>query len=195
MRDAGDRLGPLTALMTLATTWGQDQARDDLLWQIAQHFPRERWALRELEHLYLAAGNTRGLNKVYSTMTSYAPGNFIAQNNLAATSLLLKLNLPRSHALAKEVFTQHPKEAIVTSTYAFSLHLQGRTKEGLGVLEKLPPEALENPPVALYYGLLLSASGETNKAAKYLGIARKADLLPEEKALVAEAAKHSGSRS
>ena len=151
--------------------------------------------MRELERLYLAAGNTHGLNKVYSTMTSYAPDNFIAQNNLAATSLLLKLNLSKAHALAKEAFTLHPKEAIVTSTYAFSLHLQGRTKEGLGVLQKLSSEALETPSVALYYGLLLSASGYTNKASKYLGIAQKADLLPEEKALAAEAVRQSGAGS
>jgi predicted Zn-dependent protease len=194
-RLADDRLGPLSALMTLATTWGREQAREELLWQIAQRFPRERWALRELERLYLAAGNTHGLNKVYSTMTSYAPNNFIAQNNLAATSLLLRLNLSKAHALAKEAFALHPNEAIVVSTYAFSLHLQGRTKEGLGVLEKLKPDALEAPSVALYYGLLLSASGDTNKAGKYLAIAQKADLLPEEKALAAEAAKRSGTRS
>ena len=195
IRLAGDRLGPLTALMTMATTWGRDQAREDLLWQIAQRFPRERWALRELERLYSAAGNTHGLNRVYATVTSYSPNSFVAQNNLAATSLLLKLNLSKAHALAKEVFTQHPKEAIVASTYAYSLHLQGRTKEGLGVLEKLSPDVLATPSVALYYGLLLSASGETNKAAKYLDIAQKADLLPEEKALAAEAAKLSGPRS
>jgi predicted Zn-dependent protease len=195
IRLAGDRLGPLTALMTMATTWGRDQAREDLLWQIAQHFPKERWALRELERLYSAAGNTHGLNRVYAAVTSYSPNSFVAQNNLAATSLLLKLNLSKAHALAKEVFTQHPKEAIVASTYAYSLHLQGRTKEGLGVLEKLSPDALATPSVALYYGLLLSASGETNKAAKYLDIAQKADLLPEEKALAAEAAKLSGPRS
>ena len=195
IRLAGDRLGPLTALMTMATTWGREQVREELLWQIAQRFPRERWTLRELERLYLAAGNTHGLNKVYSTMTSYAPDNFIAQNNLAATSLLLKLNLSKAHALAKEAFTLHPKEAIVTSTYAFSLHLQGRTKEGLGVLQKLSSEALETPSVALYYGLLLSASGDTNKASKYLGIAQKADLLPEEKALAAEAVRQSGAGS
>ena len=195
IRDADDRLGPLTALMTMATAWGREQAREELLWQIAQRFPKERWALRELERLYQAAGNTHGLNKVYSTTVSYAPNNFLAQNNLAATSLLLRLNLSKAHALAKEVFTQHPKEAIVTSTYAYSLHLQGRTKEGLAVLEKLKPEALETPSIALYYGVLLSASGETNKAGKYLSIAQKAELLPEEKALAAEAVRQAGSGS
>ena len=193
VRLAGDRLGPLTALLGIAASWAPQQAREDLLWQIGQRFPRERWALSELERLYSAAGNTHGLNKVYSTMARYAPKNFAAKNNLAATSLLLKLNLTQAHELAKEVFAQHPDQAIVTSTYAFSLHLQGRTKEGLAVLQKLKPEALETPSVALYYGLLLSATGETNQASKYLVIAKKADLLPEEKALAAEAIRQNGS--
>ena len=193
VRLAGDRLGPLTALLGIAASWAPQQAREDLLWQIAQRFPRKRWALSELERLYSAAGNTHGLNKVYSTMARYAPKNFAAKNNLAATSLLLKLNLTQAHELAKEVFAQHPDQAIVTSTYAFSLHLQGRTKEGLAVLQKLKPEALETPSVALYYGLLLSATGETNQASKYLVIAKKADLLPEEKALAAEAIRQNGS--
>jgi Flp pilus assembly protein TadD len=195
IREADDRLGPLTALLSMANSGGRSQAREDLLWQIASRFPRERWALLELERLYLATGNTHGLNKVYSTMTSYAPNNYLAQNDVAATSLLLNLNLSKAHALAKEVFTQHPDVALIASTYAFSLHLQGRTKEGLAVLEKLKPAALEAPSVALYYGLLLAAAGETNQAGKYLEIARKSELLPEEKALATEALKRSGSRS
>ena len=101
----------------------------------------------------------------------------------------------RAHELAKQVFSQHPGEAIVTSTYAYSLYLQGRTGDGLAILEKLKADALETPQVALYYGLLLSEAGDTNKAAKYLGIAQKTELLPEEKALVAEAVKRIGARS
>jgi len=191
MRDAGDRLGPLTSLLKMAASEGRDQAKEDVLWHIAEHFPGERWALRDLERIYLTSGNTYGLNKVYTTIASYDPKNFAAQNDEAATALLLGLNLPKAHRLAKEIFAQHPDQAIVASTYAYSLHLQGRTKDGLGVLDKLKPASLETPSVALYYGLLLSASGETNKAAKYLGIARKSDLLPEEKALVAAALRQS----
>ncbi|MCX6927948.1 MAG: hypothetical protein NT154_32775 [Verrucomicrobia bacterium] len=189
LREAGDRLGPLTSLLSLATNWGRKQAREDLLWQIGQRFPRERWTLRELERTYLAAGNTRGLNKVYSSTASFDPKNFAAKNNLAATSLLLRVNLPRAHELAKEVFSQRPEDAIVVSTYAYSLHLQKKTKPGLAALEKLKPEALQNPSVALYYGLLLSASGQTNQAGQYLGIAQKAQLLPEEKLLATDALK------
>jgi Flp pilus assembly protein TadD len=97
--------------------------------------------------------------------------------------------LSKAHEPAKQVFTQHPAEPVVASTYAYSLHLQGRTREGLAVLEKLKTNALETPSVALYYGVLLSADGNTNRASKYLGIAQQSDFLPEEKALAAEAIK------
>lgn len=195
IRHAGERLGPLTALLAMATKWGHEQAREDLLWRIALRFPGDRWALRDLERIYTKAGNTVGLNKVYSSMANNAPQNFAAQNNLAATSLLLKLNLPRAHELARELRAKHPDQPIVASTYAYSLHLQDRTKEGLAVLQKLKPEALETPAVALYYGLLLVSSGETNKAGTYLRIAQDSSLLPEEKALLAEALKGPGLRN
>ena len=189
VREAGDRLGPLTVLLSMAGRWGQQKHKGDLLWQVAQRFPREKWALLELKRHYFATGNTLGLNKLYGTLASSDPKDFEARNNLAATSLLLKLNLPKAHELAKEVYAQHPEEAIVTSTYAFSLHLQGRSKEGLAVLERLKPEALENPSIALYYGVLLVALGETNKASRYLDMAQRALLLPEEKALLSQAVK------
>ena len=124
-------------------------------------------------------------------MVSYGPKNFVAGNNLAATCLLLKVNLPRGHELAWEVYGQRPAGAIVTSTYAYSLHLQGQSQDGLAALAKLKPEALESPAVALYYGYLLSALGQTNQAAHFLQLANSGNLLPEEKALRAEPAKGS----
>jgi tetratricopeptide (TPR) repeat protein len=195
VREAGERLGPLTALLSMATTWNRKEAREELLWQIQQRFPKERWTLRELEREYLVAGNTRGLNKVYTTLAGYSPRNFAAENNLVATSLLLKQNLPRAYDLAKQLFAEHPGEAVVASTYAYSLHMQGRTKEGLSAFEEVKPESLETPNVAIYYGVLLAEAGETNKAAKYLEIAKKSDLLPEEKVIVAEAMKRAGAGS
>ncbi len=189
VREAGDRLGPMTTLLGLADRWGRDKAKEDLLWQIAQRFPKERWALRELGRSYLAAGNTRGLNKIYSAMANYETKDFVARHNLAATSLLLKINLPNAHEIARELYAKHPEEAIITATYAYSLHLQGRTREGLAALEKLKAESIELPQVALYYGVLLSAIGETNKARKYLELAQHANVLPEEKALLAAAVK------
>ena len=65
VREAGDRLGPLNALLVMAANWGRQQAREDVLWLIAKRFPGQHWALRELERSYLAEGNTRELNKLY----------------------------------------------------------------------------------------------------------------------------------
>src|SRR5260370_24232716 len=113
------------------------------------------------------------MNKPLAALASHDPNDFEARNNLAAPSLVLILNLPKAHELAKEVYIQHPEEAIVISTYAYSLHLQGRSKEGLAALERLKPEALENPSIALYYGVLLVALGETNKASSYLDMAQR----------------------
>ena len=42
----------------------------------------------------------------------------------------------------------------------------------------------------LYYGVLLAAAGETNQAAKYLEIAQRSRLLPEEKVLAVEAGRN-----
>jgi len=102
-------------------------------------------------------------------------------------------------ALQKSVLT-NALEVYGLSAWTFGrscrdLHLRllaspsGAAKEGLIALEKLKAEALVAPPVAVYYGILLAEAGETNKAGKYLGIAQKSDLLPEEKTLVADALK------
>ena len=112
------------------------------------------------------------------------PKDFEARNNLAATSLLLKLNVNKAYELAKALYTERPDHAVIASTYAFALHLRGSTREGLAVLQKLKPEALEEPSVALYYGVLLSASGQPAQARKYLDLAQPAKLLPEEKQLL-----------
>ncbi len=189
VRETENQLGALSTLLNLARTWERPKAEEELLWQIGERFPRESWALRDLERLLMSLGNTRGLNKLYAMMASHDSTNFVVQNNLAATSLLLKLNLAEAHKLARELYAAHPEEAIIASTYAYSLHFQGRTKEGLAVLEKLMAETLELPPVALYYALLTSAAGQPAKASRYLVLAQKAELLPEEKALLAEAQK------
>jgi hypothetical protein len=189
VREAGDRLGALGTLFNLADIWQRNQDKEDLLWHIYERHPGERWTLNELGRLYQAEGNTRGLNKLFGVLAESNPKDFDTKNNLAATSMLLKLNLSKAYELAKELYAERPDHAIIASTYAFALHLRGSTAEGLAVLQKLKPESLEDPPVALYYGVLLSAANQTEKANKYLDLGQRAPLLPEEKALLEAARK------
>ncbi len=188
-REAGDRLGPSLMLLSLADAWQRVPEKEDVLWHIYERHPGERWTLRELARLYQAEGNTRGLNKLFGVVAELNPKDFEARNNFAATSLLLKLNVTKAYELAKELHAERPDQAISASTYAFALHLRGNTREGLAVFQKLKPEALEDPPVALYYGILLSASGQPAQATKYLDLAQRAKLLPEEKQLLEAARK------
>ena len=124
---------------------------------------------------------------MYAALALDDPKDPLVKNNLAATCLLLQRDLPKAHRLASENYLRHPAQPVIASTYAYSLHLQGRTKEALTAFARLSPEALEAPNVALYYALLLTADGQTATAAKYLAAAGQSQLLPEEKALLAAA--------
>jgi predicted Zn-dependent protease len=98
--------------------------------------------------------------------------------------------LAQAYRLAKEAYAQKPDDPFIASTYAYSLHLQGRTREGATAMEMLKSELLEQPSVSLYYGVLLSVLGDTNRAVHFLMIAKnKGQLLPEEKYLLVNAGK------
>jgi len=180
--EAGGRFSALTDLLDLSRRWQMNEsAIDDLLWRIVQNFPRERWAQQDLERRYFAAGNTAKLKQLYTRELAFSPEDISLKNNLAATMLLLKDNLPQAYQLANDAYAQRPEDPVVVSTYAYSLHLQGWTQDGVAALEKLKPESLEQPSVALYYGVLLSALHDTNRAAPFLAMAQaKGQLLPEE---------------
>ncbi len=185
---AGSRYGALTALLGLADRWKMPHEREDLLRRIVERYPRERWAQRALEPLYMAEGNTAGLNRLYAKLFSVFPGDIGLKNNLAFTSLLLKTNLSQACRWAEEVYSANTNSPVAASTYAFALQLQGRAKDGLVVMQKLDPRFLQQPDTALYYGILLAATGATNDAAPFLQIASaKSGWLPEEKALLAAA--------
>jgi predicted Zn-dependent protease len=158
-----------------------------LLWRILQRFPDARWAQDSLERLYFETGNTTGLYQLYLKQLPRSPQDVALKSNLAATALLLKTNLNQACQWAAEVYAQSPGNPDVVSTYAYALHLQGRNQEGLAAMQKLNHSQLEQRSVALYYGLLLSATGKASGAAPYLQIARTdGQLLPEEKQLLAE---------
>jgi hypothetical protein len=181
------RRQPLAALVRMANAWGWDREKEEAAWLLLQRFPGERWALEMLDRLYAANGNTRGLQKVYSMQMKNDDSDVMAKNNFAAVSLLLGTQLPEAHQIAKEDYDRFPQNAVVVSTYAYSLHLQGRSQEGLKLLEKLPEDKLRMPAVATYYGVLLAAAGQPARAKEYLEIAGRSNLLPEEKTLVAAA--------
>mgnify|MGYP001797592265 CR=1 FL=1 len=110
--------------------------------------------------------------------------DLVARTGFAAVCLLLNLEAGKALEIARENYMRAPGDGVTVSTYAFALHLQGRTREGLNLLEKLKTEELQKPGVALYYGVLMASAGQAGKAKPYLDIASHSPLLPEEKTLL-----------
>ncbi len=173
-------------LVQLAGEWRWEKEVEALLWATALEASgwQSRWALGVLGRAYELQGDTRSLLRVFTLEWERDPGNLTVKNNVAAASLLLGTNLPCAHRLAREVYEGDPGRAAFACTHAYSLHLLGRTKEGLALLSGLPESARRNPSTAAYYGLMLRACGERGEAEEYVGLARRGRLLPEERDLL-----------
>jgi tetratricopeptide (TPR) repeat protein len=184
LRAASDRPELLAALANVAQGWGWTNQVEEALWASAKQYPAESSAFLALERHYYFRGDTRSLFRVYSAMLEQNPNDLLARNNLATVCWLLKTNLDRAHPLAHDVYEQHQTNPVIASTYAFSLHLQGKTAEGLEVLGKLSGDDLRRSGVATYYAVLLKAADQTNKAQAFRQLAERGPLLPEERTLL-----------
>ncbi|MFM2083045.1 MAG: hypothetical protein RL380_1736 [Verrucomicrobiota bacterium] len=184
LRVAAERLKPLTVLHRLATAWGWDDQREEILNTLIERHPNERWAFGALNQFYNASGNTRGLQKVFARLVDLHPDDLGAKNNLAYFNTLLGIQPGQTLAMAREVYAAKPHNPACASTFALALHANGQTAEALTVMQRLPPADLESPDLALCYGVILAAGGDQTAAGKYLAVAAKEKLLAEETKLL-----------
>jgi hypothetical protein len=188
------RLETAQALLALSQQWGWEQETEKLIWDISERFPRDPGAAQEIERFYHSRGDTWGLYRFYSERIKLDADNPAVKNNLALVLLLLKLSLEEAHGLAREAFEQRPDHPDFAATFAFSLHLQGKTAAGLEVFSRLSPSQLQRPGVAAYHAILLSAMGEKIETGRSLALARLGPLLPEEQLLLADVDQRIGSK-
>ena len=167
--------------------WGWKAEAIEMFWVIAKDPVKGDDALRALYGYFIKNGETENLYRVLLHMMDLHPNDLNVQNNVAQLGLLLNLNAVRAQKIAREVYEKDPKNPAYVSTYAFSLHTQGETKKAIGVLETLSAEQLHQPDVAVYYGIMLAATGDQTRAAEFLDLGERASLLPQEKALVEKA--------
>jgi hypothetical protein len=184
VRAASENAEQLSVLTQLSGKWGWETETESLLWIMAEKFPGQNGALESLDRVYGANRDASGLLRVCELKLRKNPADNLSKNNVAMISLLLKTNLANAHELAQEVYKAEPKNAAFVSTYAYSLHLQGKTREAVKLLEGLGEAELKKPEIAFYYVVLLNAAGEPDKAKDYLALAENAQVLPEEKKLL-----------
>lgn len=169
-------------LGVLALSWGWKGESTDLLWRVVETAPQWRsQALWILWQISRADRNAAGLLRVASNQHADDPKDIRYKNNYAFYLLLLNIDIQRAVELAQECWRQAPLQPNVAATYAFALYRVSKYQEGVQLLDKLPAKDLDEPNIALYYALVLSGAGQTDKASHYLTLARKTDrFLPQE---------------
>jgi hypothetical protein len=188
LKAAGNRSDLLAAIAQLAEGWGYQTEAEDAWWTIANGQRNAPAALAALQRHYRAQQNTRGLLRVARRALEINPNDLTAANNCAGLGLLLGGD-GAARRMAAKLYAQNPANAASVSTYAFALFTEGKTHEGLAVLEGLKDGQLQNPVLAAYHFILLVDDGQLDRARACRALAERAALLPEERQLVTDAAR------
>ena len=182
----------VTTLTQTIAEWGWKDEAVDLLWILTKNPQTRMPALRSLYAHYTKVADTSGLYRTLAKLSELNPQDTALQNNLAQVSLLIGADVDHARKIAAEVAAKDPKNAAYLSTYAYSLLSKGDLKGALQVMDGLSEEKLRDPSVATYHGLILAAAGQKEKAREFLRRSSEAQLLPEEKELVAKAERSLG---
>jgi predicted Zn-dependent protease len=177
----GEALGPIAQM---AMAWGWANEAEEALWALVQRAPWQDWAWQALIRARTEALDSTGLYRIYSALLDANPNAAIAKNNVAALGLLLGRDVEKCTRLAREVYLSATNNPTARSTYAFALHVEGKSAEGLRLLQGLPERELHLPGVATYYAILLAANGQREQAGPFVTSAEKGRILPEERRLL-----------
>jgi hypothetical protein len=156
----------------------------DVLWAATGSADPE-WALRMLHRLCAEDGNTAALLRIARRLQAIKPEDDGARNNAVILGLLSGEPPKTLIEDARRLHEKAPQSAVFASTYAYALHLNGQSAEGLRILESFPKPVLSSPEISLYYAVLLNANGRQPEAVEAAAAARKAKVLPEEERLLA----------
>jgi thioredoxin-like negative regulator of GroEL len=181
---AADRPDREIRLARLASKWNLAIESEEL-WSRLSHTPaNRREALDSLYRLYRGKNDFKKLYDVLQRLHEASPNEIAITANLARLGLNIDQNTKQAQQLAKQAYDHAPDDVSCAVTYAFSLYVQGRTAEGLEVLQKLPPEALHESHSAVYAAVLLLDENQTDGAKEYIQVAKRGPIYAEEKRLL-----------
>src|SRR5437763_1102016 len=168
-------------LARLASKWNLPIECEDLWSRLSHTPPSRREALDALYRLYRGNNDLKKLYDVLQRLHEASPNEIGITTNLARLGLNIEQNTRQAQQLAKQAYERAPDDVSCAVTYAFSLYVQGRTTEGLGIMQKLPPEALHESHAAVYAAVLLLDVNQTDGAKEYIQVAKRGPLYAEEK--------------
>ena len=128
-----------------------------------------------------AKNDLKKLYDVLQRLHETSPNEIAITTSLARLGLNIDQNTKQAQDLAKQAYERAPDNVNCAVTYAFALYVQGRTNEGLDILQKLPPETLHEPHNAVYAAVLFLDLNQADVAKEYVQAAKRGPLYSEEK--------------
>jgi Tfp pilus assembly protein PilF len=174
-------------LARLASKWNLPSQAEQLWLRVAHNPLSRREALDALFEIYRASNDLPNLYLTAMRLHETSPEEPLIAAEYARLSIILDRNQSEGQRVAKEAFDQAPTEPPCVVAQALSLNSQGRTPEGIMILQKLPPEKLHDARVALYLAVLLLSDGKADAAHEFIDAANSGFVFPEEKKLLQEA--------
>jgi Tfp pilus assembly protein PilF len=174
-------------LARLASKWNLP-AQAEQLWLRVAHDPlSRREALDSLFAIYRTNNDLPNLYLTAMRLHDTSPDEPLIAAEYARLSLLLDRNRDEGRRVAKQAFDQAPSEPPCAVAQALFLNSEGHAADGIAILQKLPPEQLHDPRVALYLAVLLLNDGKPEAARAFIDAATAGFVFPEEKKLLEEA--------
>jgi len=174
-------------LARLASKWNLP-AQAEQLWLRVAHDPlSRREALDSLFAIYRTNNDLPNLYLTAMRLHETSPDEPLIAAEYARLSLLLDRNRDEGRRVAKQAFDQAPTEPPCAVAQALFLNLEGRTADGIAILQKLPSEKLHDSRLALYLAVLLLNDGKPEAAHNFIDEANSGFVFPEEKKLLEEA--------
>src|SRR6266480_542485 len=174
-------------LARLASKWNLPNQAEQLWLRVAHNPLSRREALDALFGIYRASNDLPNLYLTAMRLHETSPEEPLIAAEYARLSMILDRNPSEGQRVAKEAFDQAPTEPPCVVGQALSLNSQGRTSDGIAVLQKLAPEKLHDARVALYLAVLLLNDGKADAAHEFIDAANSGFVFPEERKLLQQA--------
>lgn len=176
----------LRALARLAGQWGDRDGADRALQALVERHPAEAWACEALRVSYSAQRDLDKLWRLYQAWAPRVPENRAVQRTWILLGALLNRSDAGQLARAEALLRTEPGEPATGTVLAVAgaRWRAGRPAEATALLERLAPEAREEPRVVLWEAIFAAERDDAKALAERLAVLPRERLMREEQALL-----------